>query len=139
MPNIDRLPGTIRSVKNNPDEFDHPDLTPADIARESGHFHLADILAPVIQHTVPHQTLARLQSLFHEMIRADWGIQMAHLVLPDLVALTELRVPEMWFPVGEQHETRNVVRITRYCSVMDRLLIRCARAISTKLMAESSW
>ncbi|RAR09006.1 ubiquitin-conjugating enzyme family protein [Stemphylium lycopersici] len=78
------------------------------IARESGHVHLAGMLAPVIQLTVPHQTLARLQSLFHEIIRADWGTQMAHLVLPDLVALTELRVPEMWFPVGEQHENKHI-------------------------------
>ena len=63
----------------------------------------------MIYHTVPHQTLARLQSLFYEMIRVDWGGHMSHLVLPDLVALTELRVPEMWFPVGEQGNTKHAV------------------------------
>jgi hypothetical protein len=57
---------------------------------------------------VPHQKLARLQSLFYELIRVDWG-DMSHLVLPDLVALTELRVPEMWFPVGEQGKNKRAV------------------------------
>jgi hypothetical protein len=63
----------------------------------------------VIYHTVPHQTLARLQSLFYEIIRADLRGNMAHLVLPDLVALTELRVPEMWFPVGDQGDANPAV------------------------------
>jgi hypothetical protein len=42
------------------------------------------------------------------MMRADWG-DMSHLVLPDLVALTELRVPEMWFPVNGQGNTKRAV------------------------------
>ena len=36
--------------------------------------------------------------MFHEMIRADFG-ELSDLVLPDLVTLTELKVPEMWLPL----------------------------------------
>lgn len=107
--------GTIRTRKTDT-HFSHHDFTAADIARESNHVHLAGILAPVIYHPVPHQTLARLESLFYEIIRADLGVRMAHLVMPDLVALTELRVPEMWFPVGEQgNPERPVVSLGRDC------------------------
>lgn len=63
-----------------------------------GYLHLTDILAPVIYHPVPHPTLARLQALFHTMIRADCE-DVSDLVLPELVTLTELKVPEMWFPL----------------------------------------
>lgn len=82
--------------------FKHRDLTATEIARVMGHLHLTDILAPVIYHPVPHSTLARLQALFHEMIRAD-SREVSNLVLPELVTLTELRVPEMWFPL--KHKT----------------------------------
>ena len=60
--------------------------------------HLADVLAPVINHPLPDGTRARLQALFHEMIRTDLG-KLPDLVLPDLVTLTELKVPEMWLPL----------------------------------------
>lgn len=67
------------------------------------------MLAPVIYHSVPQKTLARLESQFHEMIKADLGERAAHLVVPDLVALTELKVPEMWFPVGEQGDSKKPI------------------------------
>jgi len=66
-----------------------------------GHLHLAAILAPVIYHPVPHKTLVWLQEQFHEMIRGDYE-QASNLVLPELEALTELKVPEMWFPLQHQ-------------------------------------
>lgn len=109
--------GTIRT-RTTDSHFTHHDFTAADIARESKHAHLASILAPVIYHPVPHQTLARLQALFYETIRADLGVHMAHLVLPDLVALTELKVPQMWFPVGEQGDPKRAVvgGLPNFCS-----------------------
>ncbi|KAK2005498.1 HET-domain-containing protein [Colletotrichum eremochloae] len=106
---IDR--GSLRTIRTRvtDDHFTHHDFTAADIARESKQTQLASILAPVIYHPIPYQTLARLQSLFYEIIRADLGVQMAHLILPDLVALTELKVPQMWFPVGEQGDPKCAV------------------------------
>ena len=89
--------------------FSHQDITAADIARDNKHADLAEMLAPVIYHSVPQKTLARLESQFHEMIKADLGERAAHLVLPDLVALTELKVPEMWFPVGEQGDSKKPI------------------------------
>lgn len=106
---IDR--GALRSLctrKSNKGGSTHDDLTPAEIARGEGHDHLVDILAPVIYHTIPHRILARLQALFHEITRADWG-QIDDIILPDLVALTELRNPEMWFPLGAQRTGRQAV------------------------------
>lgn len=60
----------------------------------------------MIYHSVPYQTLARLESQFHAIIKADLGVRVTRFVLPDLVALTELQVPEMWFPVGEQSDPK---------------------------------
>ncbi|KAK2051671.1 HET-domain-containing protein [Colletotrichum caudatum] len=106
---VDR--GSLRTIRTRitDDHFPHHDFTAADIARESKQTNRVSILSPVIYHPIPHQTLARLQSLFYEIIRADLGAQMAHLILPDLVALTELRVPQMWFPVGEQGDPKCAV------------------------------
>lgn len=73
-----------------------------------GHHHLLDILAPVIHQSIPHRVLLRLQALFHEMIRADWEDAPA-LILPDLVPLTELRVPEMWFPLRAREDGGGLV------------------------------
>jgi hypothetical protein len=63
-----------------------------------GDVRLAKVLTPVIYHLVPDRTLACLQTLFHAMIREDCKTA-SRLVLPELVTLTELKVPEMWFPL----------------------------------------
>jgi hypothetical protein len=90
---------------------------------------LADILAPVIYHLTPKNTLARLEALFHKMIRADLG-GASGLVLPDLLPLTELKVPEMWFPLrhngGEEDiivRFQNVLRIMHEANTLDRAII----------------
>jgi hypothetical protein len=107
--------GTLRTKKTD-SHFSHQDITAADIARDSKHVDLADMLAPVIYHSVPPKTLTRLESQFHEIIKADLGERVTHLVLPDLVALTELKVPEMWFPVGEQGDSKKpVVSLGKRC------------------------
>ncbi|KAK5123182.1 hypothetical protein LTR85_003380 [Meristemomyces frigidus] len=77
------------------------DLTAAEIARTMGFSHLSRELAPVIYHPLPPATLARLESQLHATMRQDlkrcsWS---SSLVLPDLNALTELKVPNMWFPI----------------------------------------
>lgn len=90
--------------------FKHPDVSAVEIARKREYLNLTDILAPVIYHPVPYSTLARLQGLFHQMIRTDLK-EVSGLVLPELVALTELRKPEMWFPLRrETAKDQSVVR-----------------------------
>jgi hypothetical protein len=77
-------------------------MTAAEIARELGFTDLYDILAPVIYHCVPNAVLATLQTHFHDLIRFDLrgaAQELATLRLPDLVVLTELRMPMMWFPL----------------------------------------
>jgi hypothetical protein len=70
--------------------------------------HLADILAPVIYHPTPLNTLLGLEALFHKMIRADLeGV--SGLVLPDLLTLTELKVPEMWFPLRHNGGKEDII------------------------------
>ena len=84
------------------------DLTAAEIAAKCGYSHLAQVLAPVIHHPIPHDILAGLQALFHAMIREDYK-KASDLVLPQLVSLTELKVPEMWFPLENMGTNEHVV------------------------------
>ena len=77
-------------------------MTAAEIARDSGFSDLYNVLAPVIYHCVPSTVLATLQTHFHGLIRFHLGAssdELTNLRLPDLVVLTELRVPMMWFPL----------------------------------------
>lgn len=91
------------------------DLTPLDIAREMKSSNLIEILSPVIHHPIPHRILARLQALFHEMIRADLE-DVEALRLPDLTPLTELRSPEMWFPI-RNHSDKLIVTASCFPSL----------------------
>lgn len=70
----------------------------------------------MIRHPVPHEVLARLQILFHDMIKADFG-KGSFLILPDLVPLTELKEPEMWFPI------KNVKPVGGYVGGDSRLFV----------------
>lgn len=102
-----RLPGTLRTHSAN-SYFTRRNLTAKDIALEMNHSQLVPILTPVIHHRVPSQTLAHLQASFHAMIKADWK-PASDMVLPELEALTELNVPEMWFPVRYKSLNEQVV------------------------------
>jgi hypothetical protein len=110
--------GTLRTRRTD-SHFSHQDITAADIARDNKNEDLADMLAPVIYHPVPPQTLARLESQFHKIIRGDLGVEVIRFVLPDLIALTELKVPEMWFPINKQgNSKRPVVSLGKhYCDL----------------------
>jgi hypothetical protein len=77
-------------------------MTASEIARNLGYTNLDAILAPIIYHCVPHPVLATLQTHFHDLIRDDLHTlahEVADLRFPDLVVLTELRIPLMWFPL----------------------------------------
>lgn len=88
-------------------------MTAAEIARDSGFSDLYNVLAPVIYHCVPSGVLAALQTHFHDLIRFHLRAsteKLANLRLPDLVVLTELKVPMMWFPLKSR--SLNRVRVS---------------------------
>lgn len=88
-------------------------MTAAEIARDLGFSDLCNVLAPVIYHCVPSSVLATLQTHFHNLIRFHLRAsteEIANLRLPDLVVLTELKVPTMWFPLKSR--SLNRVRVS---------------------------
>ena len=76
-------------------------MTPLELAQDLGYQSLYNVLSPIIRQAVPAQTLGVLQHKFHELIRNDLRdrVEIEHIYLPVLVVLTELEVPQMWFPV----------------------------------------
>lgn len=99
--------GTLRTNWTNPKEFLHRDMTAIEMAREMGYSHLYNILSPIIRHNLPPMALHCLQKQFHDIIRTDLGLQgeANDIRLPELVVLTELEVPEMWFPLKPPDST----------------------------------
>ncbi len=96
------LVGTLRTLWTDAQEFSHPDLTPIEMARELGYSHMFDVLSPVVRHNIPPKTLDSLQQKLHGLIARDLESrdEGKHLWLPELVVLTELELPEMWFPIS---------------------------------------
>ncbi|MCJ1366037.1 hypothetical protein MMC16_005162 [Acarospora aff. strigata] len=94
--------GAFRTLRTAwTDEFSYKDMTPLELAQDLGYQSLYNVLSPIIRQAVPAQTLGVLQHKFHELIRNDLRdrVEIEHIYLPVLVVLTELEVPQMWFPV----------------------------------------
>ncbi|OKL58457.1 hypothetical protein UA08_06368 [Talaromyces atroroseus] len=92
----------LRTAWTDPAELPYRDMTAAEIAYELGYTHLRAILAPIVYHCIPHDVLTTLQMHFRNLIRKDLYGQsgeIASLRLPDLIVLTELKEPLMWFPL----------------------------------------
>jgi hypothetical protein len=91
--------GTLRTRWTDQNELPFPDMTPVEMARALGFSGLSEILSPVIRHNIPARTLNTLESNFHDIIRGDLGdsVTKTHLRLPELIVLTELKVPFMQF------------------------------------------
>jgi hypothetical protein len=84
-------------------------MSAAEMASELGYTNLSTVLAPIIYHCIPHDVLAILQTHFHSLIRKDFygkEREIADLRLPDIVVLTELEEPLMWFPLKPSALTR---------------------------------
>ncbi|KAI9678560.1 MAG: hypothetical protein M1817_005617 [Caeruleum heppii] len=89
---------TLRTLRTNPAERPHQNMSPLEIARTLGHSWLFDVLAPRILHHVPASTLVALQTRFHDLIKATLGeFTLRRLRLPELEVLTELKKAGMWF------------------------------------------
>ena len=72
------------------------------MAKALGRRELYAILEPEILFPVPRSTLEILETHFHALISNTLAAQsheLAMLRLPDLVVLTELELPVMWFPL----------------------------------------
>ena len=86
------------------------------MAQQLGYSHMFDILSPVIRHNIPARTLDSLQQKFHDLIARDlegWPEQ-KYLRFPELVVLTELELPAMFFPIGSPDmKDLVVVQVTR--------------------------
>lgn len=77
---------------------------PVDVAIARGHGQLEPILRPVMLHDVPTDTLATIESRFHEVIRGRIGSleQQSDLCLPQLAPVLE-KGGTWWFPVPGMH------------------------------------
>ncbi|KAM0110706.1 hypothetical protein V6000_003688 [Aspergillus fumigatus] len=102
--------GAFRTLptKKTKGEFRYQDLTAVEIARELGYSDLWEILTPVIRHFVPARILMNLEQKFHELIHAELAgfAHLKYLRLPQLVVLTELENPQMWFPIQPPSQHR---------------------------------
>jgi len=106
---LTRRLGTLPTKKTK-GEFRYQDLTAVEIARELGYSDLWEILTPVIRHFVPARILMNLEQKFHELIHAELAgfAHLKYLRLPQLVVLTELENPQMWFPIQPPSQHRRV-------------------------------
>lgn len=123
------MPGTLPTGKTR-SEFRYHDLTAVEIAHELGYSELWDILTPVIHHFLPAKVLIELEIQFHQLIHAELADPSIskNLRLPQLVVLTELENPEMWFPVYPQSEhgkVRSMQVVSCGTSLMERSRDSC--------------
>lgn len=100
---------TLRTNWTDANELLYVDLCALEIAQEHGYSHLLEILEPRIKNLVPHSALDKVQSAFHQLIKSDLTTfaNQEHLRLPELAMLTDMEIPEMWFPLKslENHPT----------------------------------
>lgn len=117
--------------------FSYPDMTALEMAQYLGYRNLYSILSPVIHQPVPADVLAVLEAKFHELIRKDLGdrVEKEHIILPVLEVLTELEMPQMWFPVKFHKASPAVSSLT--ISYRRKRSKICRRAMSTALIDAS--
>ena len=77
---------------------------------------LIDVLNSEIFYPISHPMLTTLQTHFHNLIRSNLSTrpnELAALRLPDLLVLTELELPMMWFPLESEGPTKSPRMETR--------------------------
>ena len=106
-------PGLLRTAWTNPSELPNRNMTALEIAMAIGRSDLVDLLNSEILYPISHTILTTLQIHFHNLIRSSLSArpnELAFLRLPDLLVLTELEVPMMWFPLKSEGPTRMEMR-----------------------------
>lgn len=127
--------GTLRSQWTP--GFSYPNMTALEMAQDLGYQTLYSILSPVIHQPVPADILAVLQDKFHDLIRKDLGdrVEQEYINLPVLEVLTELELPQMWFPVKFHKFSPAVSSLT---ISYGRKSLMCRRAMCIALIAANS-
>ena len=104
------LPGLLRTAWTSPSELPNRNMTALEIAMAIGRWELVDVLSSEILYPVSHPILTTLQTRFHNLIRSNLSArpnELTALRLPDLLVLTELEVPMMWFPLKSEGPTKS--------------------------------
>ena len=103
-------PGLLRTAWTSSSELPNRNMTALEIAMAIGRWELVDLLNSEILYPISHTILKTLQIHFHNLIRSSLSArpnELAVLRLPDLLVLTELEVPMMWFPLKSEGPTKS--------------------------------
>ena len=103
-------PGLLRTAWTSPSELPNRNMTALEIAMAIGRWELVDLLNSEILYPISPFILTRLQTHFHNLIRSSLSARLSELAvlrLPDLLILTELEVPMMWFPLKSEGLTKS--------------------------------
>lgn len=98
-------PGLLRTAWTSSSELPNRNMTALEIAMAIGRRELVDVLNSEILYPISHPILTTLQTHFHNLIRSNLSArpnELAALRLPDLLVLTELELPMMWFPLKSE-------------------------------------
>ena len=109
-------PGLLRTAWTSPSELPNRNMTALEIATAIGRWELVDLLNSEILYPISHTILTTLQIHFHNLIRSNLSArpnELAVLRLPDLLVLTELEIPIMWFPLKSEGPTTSSRREMR--------------------------
>lgn len=75
-----------------------------------GRWEIVDVLNSEVLYPISHPILTTLQTHFHNLIRSSLSArpnELAALRFPDLLVLTELELPMMWFPLKSEGPTKS--------------------------------
>lgn len=103
-------PGLLRTAWTSSSELPNRNMTALEIAMAIGRWELVDVLNSEILYPISHPILTTLQIHFHNLIRSNLSArpnELAALRLPDLLVLTELELPMMWFPLKSEGPTKS--------------------------------
>ena len=102
--------GLLRTAWTSSSELPNRNMTALEIAMAIGRWELVDLLNSEILYPVSHTILTTLQIQFYNLIRSNLSArpnELAVLRLPDLLVLTELEVPMMWFLLKSEGPTKS--------------------------------
>ncbi|KAF6219811.1 hypothetical protein HO133_003636 [Letharia lupina] len=100
----------LRTAWTSSSELPNRNMTALEIAMAIGRWELVDVLNSEILYPISHPILTTLQIHFHNLIRSNLSArpnELAALRLPDLLVLTELELPMMWFPLKSEGPTKS--------------------------------
>ncbi len=103
-------PGLLRTAWTNSSELPNRNMTALEIAMAIGRWELVEVLNAEILYPISSPILTTLQTHFHNLMRSNLSArpnELAALRLPDLIVLTEMELPMMWFPLKLEGPTKS--------------------------------